>query len=476
MIFESQLARSSAVRDRFQPQTGYRLQRKCACGGTPGPSGECEECRKKRLQRSPTHCDAATKAPPIVHDVLRTSGRPLDANTRAWMEARVGDDPVRPLENARVQNQLTVGPADDEYERAADARAAHVMRTGVPSKRNGLDLGGVRIHTDARAVESARAMNALAYTVGRDIVFGAGQYAPATEAGRRLIAHELTHVLQQRGLSINPAYRCQLQFAEGFAGGARVPSRPLGEHVPRAPVMRPVGGELVEGFPVTPAMCYCVRSIDIEEERAKKAIGAFRSCLVQERTLDGLYTCAKIKVYGSKEKAEEAAQVPAGAETSSETGTITWATEEEEKERIRVLGHKEHCYRLIVRAAILRHETKHIEQFDEIAKKMGAEFFAEFKALQGDSQRLEQLLKQFMKETTHYEKEAVNKETVGPRRAARMEIDALNRELGFYGKVRAALAKICKPHVPEIERPKAQRSSSQLTAESHEQAVQGFSQ
>jgi hypothetical protein len=66
------------------------------------------------------------------------------------------------------------------------------------------------------------------------------------------------------------------------------------------------------------------------------------------------------------------------------------------------------------------------------------------------------------KETAQYETEAVNKETVGPCRAARMEIEALNRELEFYGKVRAALQKICKPYVPEIERPQPERPSSQL--------------
>jgi len=55
----------------------------------------------------------------------------------------------------------------------------------------------VRIHTDAHAAESARAVNALAYTVGHNIVFGAGQYKPDTSEGRRLIAHELTHVVQQ---------------------------------------------------------------------------------------------------------------------------------------------------------------------------------------------------------------------------------------------------------------------------------------
>lgn len=61
----------------------------------------------------------------------------------------------------------------------------------------GRDFSRVRVHTDAKAAESARAVNALAYTVGHDLVFDAGQYAPQTMEGRRLIAHELTHAVQQ---------------------------------------------------------------------------------------------------------------------------------------------------------------------------------------------------------------------------------------------------------------------------------------
>jgi Domain of unknown function (DUF4157) len=64
--------------------------------------------------------------------------------------------------------------------------------------RFGHDFSKVRVHTDAEAAESAQAVNALAYTVGRDVVFGAGQYAPQTSEGRRLLAHELTHVVQQQ--------------------------------------------------------------------------------------------------------------------------------------------------------------------------------------------------------------------------------------------------------------------------------------
>ncbi len=65
--------------------------------------------------------------------------------------------------------------------------------------RFGQDFSQVRIHTDSNASESAKSVNALAYTLGQDVVFGAGQYKPNTEFGKKLIAHELTHVVQQTG-------------------------------------------------------------------------------------------------------------------------------------------------------------------------------------------------------------------------------------------------------------------------------------
>ena len=76
-----------------------------------------------------------------------------------------------------------------------DASARRVVQSSFHR-----DFSGVRVHTGERAAESARSVNALAYTVGRDVVFGRGQYAPETAAGRRLLAHELTHVAQQASI------------------------------------------------------------------------------------------------------------------------------------------------------------------------------------------------------------------------------------------------------------------------------------
>jgi hypothetical protein len=86
-----------------------------------------------------------------VHEVLRSPGQPLDPAARTFFEPRFDHD-----------------------------------------------FGQVRLHTDARAADAARELGARAYTIGRDIAFGSGEYVPETPAGRRLLAHELAHVVQQR--------------------------------------------------------------------------------------------------------------------------------------------------------------------------------------------------------------------------------------------------------------------------------------
>lgn len=136
----------------------------CACGG------KCQACRSgheppthekapPQMQRSPEGRGAlpAPAAPRIVDETVGSAGRPLDEGTRAFMEPRFGHD-----------------------------------------------FGRVRVHTDAEADASARAVNALAYTVGRDIVFRAGAFRPGAAAGRRLLAHELAHVVQQTRLGAGP--------------------------------------------------------------------------------------------------------------------------------------------------------------------------------------------------------------------------------------------------------------------------------
>lgn len=66
-------------------------------------------------------------------------------------------------------------------------------------ERLGDSFGDVRVHTDQHAADLSRAVSARAFTVGRDIFFAPGEYSPSSSSGRELLAHELTHVVQQRG-------------------------------------------------------------------------------------------------------------------------------------------------------------------------------------------------------------------------------------------------------------------------------------
>ena len=188
------------------PQRAGMLQRKCACG-QHAPGGECQTCKQKKqaLQRCAiTYTDENEIAPPIVHDVLRSPGKPLDTETRETMESRLGRDfsQVPAGETAaHMQTSLLIGPPDDRYEQEAD-QAAQPVSTGrsfAGSSRPNHDFSGVSVHTGPAAAASAQAVHAKAYTVGEHIVFGAGRYNPSTGSGQQLLAHELAHVVQQRG-------------------------------------------------------------------------------------------------------------------------------------------------------------------------------------------------------------------------------------------------------------------------------------
>jgi hypothetical protein len=163
-VFEQEADRVADQVMRMREPTGTRnltsnsnkktsLQRECTCGDT------CSEFQSE--QQGHEHLPLQMKnvgpsvptgisAPLVVHEVLRSPGQPLDLATRRYFEPRFGRD-----------------------------------------------FSDVRVHTDSPAAASARDVNAHAYTVGQNIVFGANRFAPGTQEGRRLIAHELAHTVQQ---------------------------------------------------------------------------------------------------------------------------------------------------------------------------------------------------------------------------------------------------------------------------------------
>ena len=147
-------AKTQTERNPTSDQKGS-LRRTCACG-EQSSSGGCSDCAREKLSLLPPIRNAepitphSGDVPPIVHEGLNSSGAPLDATTRAFFEPRFGHNFSR-----------------------------------------------VRVHTDEQAAESARLVNARAYTVGQNVVMSPEQYHPSSPSGRRLLAHELTHVVQQ---------------------------------------------------------------------------------------------------------------------------------------------------------------------------------------------------------------------------------------------------------------------------------------
>jgi hypothetical protein len=137
-----------------------RMPKANATGTLSRNCAKCEEedgglLRKEVTSAVTNSRDAAMRmAPPAVHDTLNSPGQPLDAATRSFFEPRFGHDFSR-----------------------------------------------VRVHTDGKAAKSAAQINAVAYTVGSNIVFSTGAFSPSDPASRKLIAHELVHVLQQDGQS-----------------------------------------------------------------------------------------------------------------------------------------------------------------------------------------------------------------------------------------------------------------------------------
>lgn len=245
------------------------LQRKCACSQHTIAGGECGDCRKERvgaplagaqlLQHHSTSPAEGAAVPPVVYDVLRSPGEPLDAATRALFESQFGHDFGRVLTHAHAprvpQSGLAASLPGDSYEQEAERVADRVMERapGVPGVDPAArcDFSQVRLHRGLQAAESARAVNALAYTVGPNIVFDAGQYSPTTASGQHLLAHELAHVVQQKG-GLDRLQRFPSCGTEG-----ECPPRKSGElkRAQRVPVSvnvidSPVHGLLISNFPV----------------------------------------------------------------------------------------------------------------------------------------------------------------------------------------------------------------------------------
>jgi hypothetical protein len=178
----------------LRPSQSGILQRKCACGGAAGMSGECEECSKK--QRLGMQTKLKVNEPGDIYE--READRIADQVLAAPAHPAVSGAPPRIQRFSGQSNgQMDAAPASVDQALASPGRPLQPALRQDMEQRFGYDFSRVRVHSGAAAEQSSRDVNAHAYTMGQNIVFGAGRFAPGTHEGRRLIAHELTHVVQQ---------------------------------------------------------------------------------------------------------------------------------------------------------------------------------------------------------------------------------------------------------------------------------------
>ena len=177
----------------FVPPGGF-VQAKCACGGG------CPRCRT--AERVQAKLRVGEPDDPYEREADRTADLVM-RKPAAQVQRQAADEEIEEDDGIQLKPA-----ADFAAGRGAGPdtglRGLHGGGRPLPSSlrsffepRFGRDFGAVRIHTDATAAEASRSIQARAFTHGRDIAFGSGEYAPHTQEGRRLIAHELTHVVQQ---------------------------------------------------------------------------------------------------------------------------------------------------------------------------------------------------------------------------------------------------------------------------------------
>ncbi|HWQ69267.1 MAG TPA: DUF4157 domain-containing protein [Patescibacteria group bacterium] len=177
----------------FIPVPSGLLQRKCACGNHTMAGGECEECSKKKPLGLQTKLQVNEPGDSYEQEADRIADQVMAAPVRSTLS---GAPPRIQRFSGQSSGQMGAAPASVDHALACPGRLLEPALRQDMEQRFGYDFSHVRVHSGTAAAQSARDVNAHAYTVGQDIVFGASRFAPGTQEGRRLLAHELAHTTQ----------------------------------------------------------------------------------------------------------------------------------------------------------------------------------------------------------------------------------------------------------------------------------------
>ncbi len=150
----------------------------------------------KRTRVTPTKQDV------VSNDVKQTSPSPVPSRSQArrfqQLQRAVGNQAVQRMIQAKGHGEIADMPSIVSEALNSDGQPLDATTRALMEARFEHNFSDVRVHTDARATEAARSIKAQAFTVGHNVVFGRGQYTPKTSEGAHLLAHELTHVIQQK--------------------------------------------------------------------------------------------------------------------------------------------------------------------------------------------------------------------------------------------------------------------------------------
>jgi hypothetical protein len=210
----------------FTPAQLGLLQRKCACGGSAGLGGQCDECQTKKLLGLQTKLAVGEsgdiyeqEADRIADQVMALPAHPSVSGAPSHIQRFSGQS----------NGQTDAAPASvDRVLASPPSPLEPVLRQGM-EQRFGHDFSRIRVHSGTNAAQSGREVSANAYTVGHETVFGTGRSAPGTHEGLRLIAHKLTHVVQQTdagGIRLDQSDEKHGPFPIHF------PKRLTGDHSP----------------------------------------------------------------------------------------------------------------------------------------------------------------------------------------------------------------------------------------------------
>jgi Domain of unknown function (DUF4157) len=200
MSEQTQIA-AKAPSPEAAPTTSVLLQRKCACGGSSGLTGSCSDCEKKKLLGQPLQTKLRISEPGGEHE--QEADRVAEQVVRMpdpVLEEGRGKNTAAPLVQRKVNASpcgIGVAPPIVRDVLASPGQPLDAATRAFFEPRFGHDFSHVRLHTDPGAAKAVNAISSHAFTVGQDVVIGPQKYAPATAEGRRLLAHELTHTIQQ---------------------------------------------------------------------------------------------------------------------------------------------------------------------------------------------------------------------------------------------------------------------------------------